>query len=250
MAQSVFDVGDPITSRLKLGVTPDGSTNATVRVYRPDGTLIVGLTQTAWVGDEKTVQFYATDDGTAGGTVTAGVSDGDWLVIWAVTGTGASVSPKVYSVQALPGTASRPRWMPFLSDVADYAPYLTLDSTVPGAQTYLRTFTGNTTPTDDQAQRHIARVAEPIQDRWPDLTADLYRSARTYVTLRAAANIIRAFGRTAEERAGAADLTTQADAAWAEFVSLANDSTTSPTATGQVPVWAFPTPVAWGDQLL
>jgi hypothetical protein len=43
MPQTVYDVGDPITSRLKLGVTPDGTTVATVAVQRPDGT--VGLRQ-------------------------------------------------------------------------------------------------------------------------------------------------------------------------------------------------------------
>lgn len=246
--QTVFDAGNPITSRLRLGVAPDGSTVATLVVSRPDGTPIANPAIGAWVGDEKTAQWYATNDGTAGAPT--GPAVGDWLAVWTVTGTGATVAPKVYPVQPLPGTSTRPQWMPFLSEVADYCPYLTLDSTVPGAQTYLGTFTGATTPTDEQAQRHVARVADPIRDRWPDLSTGVYRLARTYVTLRSAANIIRAFGRTDAERAAASDLASQADTVWLEFSTAANDTTTSPTAAAQVPVWAFPDPVAWGDTYL
>lgn len=113
MPQTVYDVGDPITSRLKLGVTPDGSTVATVTLQRPDGTS-VAITPGAWVGDEKTAQFYATDDGTVSGTLLAAA--GDWLAVWKVTGTGASVTPKVYNVAPLPGTGTRPSWSPFLSE--------------------------------------------------------------------------------------------------------------------------------------
>jgi hypothetical protein len=68
MPQTVFDVGDLITSRLNLGVTPDGTTAAAVVVKRPDGVVITGLNTSAWAGMEKTVQWWATDDGTASGT--------------------------------------------------------------------------------------------------------------------------------------------------------------------------------------
>jgi hypothetical protein len=72
MPQTVFDVGDPITSRLKLGMSPDLIlTAATVRVYRPSGVELPGLTPSGWGGvdgDEKTVQWYDTDDGTTTGT--------------------------------------------------------------------------------------------------------------------------------------------------------------------------------------
>lgn len=144
MPQTVYDVGDPITSRLKLGVTPDGGTVATVTVKRPDGATIAGLTPGAFVGDEKTVQWYATDDGTPNGTVLAAA--GDWLAVWKVTGTGASVAAKVYNVAPLPGTSTRAGWSPFLSDVADFVPFLTVDTVTPGSQLYLGTFTGVTSP--------------------------------------------------------------------------------------------------------
>jgi hypothetical protein len=112
---------------------------------------------------ETTAQFYATDDGTASGTTLAAA--GDWLAVWKVTGTGASVTAKVYNVAPLPGTSTRPSWSPFLSDVADHVPFLTIDPTVPGSQVYLGTFTGWTSPTDEQAQRHIDRAVAIVGAR-------------------------------------------------------------------------------------
>src|ERR1041384_1946576 len=105
--QTVYDVGDPITTRLKLGVVPDGTTNVTLTVTRPDGTTIATPAISAWENvDEKAAQFYATDDGTLTGRPAP--ADGDWLVVWKVTGKGANVAAKVYSVAPLPGTSTRP----------------------------------------------------------------------------------------------------------------------------------------------
>lgn len=251
MAQTVFDVGDPITSRLKLGVTPDGTTNVSVAVRRPDGTALTGLIISAWGGtdgDEKTVQWFATNDGSSGTAVD--LADGDWLAVWTVTGKGASISPKVYSVYPLPGTTGNPEWMPFLREVADYVPWLTLDTTRPGGDTFLGTFTGNTYPTDEQAVRHIERVVRPINERWADLSSSVFELARSYVTLRAAASLARAFPRTSGDPSNADALDKQADSAWALLVKAADDATSSPTGTGQVPIWAFPEPAAWGDSYL
>lgn len=250
MPQTVYDVGDPITSRLKLGVVPDGTTVATVVVRRPDNTVITGLVPSAWEGasgDEKTIQWYATDDGAVGTAGTAGVADGDWLVVWSIQGKGASVTAKVYPVRPLPGTATRPRWVPFLSEVADFVPWLTLDTATPGGQLYLGTFTGNTTPSDEQAQRHIDRITRPITERWPDLSTDLYESARSYVALRAAARLARAFPRFSADLSDATDLAREADASWALLVDAADATTVSPTADGHVPIYAFPDPPVWGD---
>src|ERR1044072_9650236 len=95
MAQTVYHVGDPITSRLKLAVTPDGSTVVTLTVTRPDGTAIAAPTISPFVNvDEKTAQWYATDDGTPGGTVTSGVADGDWLAVWGGAGGGGESAPQ------------------------------------------------------------------------------------------------------------------------------------------------------------
>lgn len=247
MSQSVFDVGDPITSRLKLGVTPDGTTAATFVVRRPDGTIINGLNATAFVGDEKTVQFYATDDGTVGAATTS--SAGDWLVVWTVTGTGASTTAKIYPVVPLPGQSTRPAWSPFLSDVADHVPWLTVDTTTPGSQYYLGTFTGWTVPTDEQAQRHVDRAASLTATYIGVVPSTsqtlLYGLARTATALRAAGTLARAFARKRDD----IDV---ADALMAEAVVLTAALEESAANVGADPInaqplWFAPDPVIWGD---
>jgi hypothetical protein len=245
MPQTVYDVGDPITSRLKLGVTPDGSTARAVTVKRPDGTTIAA-SPGSFVGDEVTVQFYATDDGTAGGTADA--ASGDWLVVWKVTGTGASVTPKIYNVVPLPGTSTRPAWSPFLSDVADHVPFLTQDESTPGSQVWLGTFTGYTSPTDEQAQRHIDAAVRMVGAGLGTLTGSLSPMARTVAALRAAATLCRAFARSSDDRARADGLDRQFALDLKALQSAADDAGTTPASVG--PVMYAPAPVAWGDRLL
>jgi hypothetical protein len=245
MPQTVYDPGDPITSRLKLGVIPDGTTSASATLLRP-GNVSIPVAPGAFVGDEATFQFYATDDGTVGGTVDA--SAGDWVAVWRVTGTGASITAKVYSVAPLPGTTTRPSWSPFLSDVADHVPFLTIDTTVPGSQLYLGTFTGYTSPTDEQAQRHIDQAVAVVGAGFGTLTGTLPRMARSVAAVWAAASLCRAFARDAETRAIANDLTMAAKAdlkVLQDAVENAGSSTLS-----AVPVLIAPEPVAWGDYYL
>lgn len=245
MSQTVYDVGDPITSRLSLGVTPDGTTNVTITVARPDGTLIPTPTIGPWENvDDRVAQWYATDDGAAGSPVVN--SAGDWLAVWRTTGTGANVAAKVYNVAPLPGTSIRVAWSPFLSDVADHVPYLTVDTTTPGSQFYLGTFTGDTTPTDEQAQRHIDEAVALMRPGIPGITVALYPAARAVAALRAAASLARAFPRRPEDIATAAALDTRADASWKLLLTAAEDEGTAATTVG-TPAWSFPTPVAWGD---
>jgi hypothetical protein len=246
MPQTVFDVGDLITSRLNLGVTPDGTTAAAVVVKRPDGTVITGLNTSAWVGMEKTVQWWATDDGTASGTKLAAA--GDWLAVWTVTGTGASVSPKIYPVRALPAPDDgRPVWAPFLSDVADHVPFLTVDSVSPGTQAYLGTFTGATSPTDEQAHRHLDAAVSVVSSRVGTvLPESMYGLARATVALRAAASILRAFARNRDDREAAGLLDERADATLVQLTDAADVAGTA-TPAGPLPAGYFPEPVAWGD---
>jgi hypothetical protein len=238
MAQTAYDVGDPITSRLTLGITPDGTTQATVTITRPDGAAITPTAVSDWVGDAKTAQFYATDDGTATGSILAAA--GDWLAVWRVTGTGANVAAKVYNVAPLPGTGTRPSWSPFLSQVADHVPYLTVDTTTPGSQVYLGTFRGDTTPTDEVAQRHIdAAVSLTLLS---GLTTPLYPAATAVAALRAAASLARAYPRRPEDLQTAAALDARADAHWIRLQAAVDD-----LADGEgdgyfdiLPMWTFP----------
>lgn len=249
MAQTVFDVGDLITSRLDLGVTPDGSTSVSVVVQRPDGTVITGLVPSGFVGSQKTVQFWATNDGTSGASTTS--ASGDWLAVWTVTGTGASVTAKIYSVRSLPVPSDdRASWTPFLSDVADYVAYLTVDTTSPGGQVYLGTFTGDTTPTDEQVQRIIDRemsiVAAATIGIAPMPTA-LYSLANTVVALRAASIIARTYQRTNElDLRFATTLDAWASAALADLVRAVGEQGGGP-GSGPAPVGYFPDAPYWGD---
>jgi hypothetical protein len=194
--QTVFDVGDPLTSVLDLGVAPGGDTVVTLTVTGPAGQNVT-VSPGAFVGNFKTAQWYATDNGAAGGTITPGVADGDWLAVWRVTGTGASVTAKVYPVRPLPSASSgRPPWAPFLSDVADHVPWLTVDTVTPGSQVYLGTFTGRTTPTDEQVQRHIDQAVSIVGAGLGTLPASMYRMARGVAAIRAASTVALAFPRS------------------------------------------------------
>lgn len=253
MAQTVFDVGDLVTSRLTLGVPPDGSTLATVVVTRPDGGIIAGLMTSGWVNvDQKTVQFYATDDGTVTGTKLHAI--GDWLVVWTVTGTGASVTPKVYNVRELP-TASETRtaWTPFLSDVADYVAYLTVDATTPGSQVYLGTFTGSTVPADEQVQRIIDRevaVVASLTVGTTDMPLALHPLAQSVVALRAASIIARTYMRTNEQDLRfASTLDAWAASALDALIAAVGELGGGPGA-GPAPVGYFPDAPYWQDQYL
>jgi hypothetical protein len=244
--QTVFDQGDLITSRLNLGVTPDGTTTATVTVQRPDGTTIAGLNTSAWAGMEKTVQWWATDDGTATGTTTN--SAGDWLAVWTVTGTGASVTAKVYPVRPLPSASSdRPPWAPFLSDVADHVPWLTVDTVTPGSQVYLGTFTGRTTPTDEQVQRHIDAAVSVVGAGLGALPASVYRMARGVAAVRAASTVALAFPRSRTDLDTGDRLAARASADLTVLTAAAEVAGSSPSAS-PAPVMYAPEPVWWGDQ--
>ncbi len=245
MAQTVYDIGDPITSRLKLGVVPDNTTTVAVSVTRPDGTAIPTPAISAWENvDEKVIQFYATDDGEPSGP--SATAAGDWLAVWRISGTGANTIPKIYSVTPLPGTSTRPAWSPFLSEVADHVPYLTVDSVTPGSQLYLGTFTGTTAPTDEVAQRHIDQALATMSPLLTGLSDTLYPAARSVVTLRAAASLARAYPRRREDVETAAALDARANAAWTSL-QTAYAQTSQPTTTIGVPYWSFPDPVSWGD---
>ncbi len=235
MPQTVYDVGDPITSRLKLGVTPDGTTAVTVAVTKPDGSSQSTTSVNGPVnGDEYTVQW------------TAGMAN-DYVAVWTVTGTGAGVQAKVYNVRALPSASNtRPGWAPFLSDVADYIPRMTIDTTTPGSAIEYGTFNGNTTPTDEQAMRLVDAAVGSVLAATGTLAATVQGQAKTTAALRAAASILRAYARNAADLSTADALDRRADAELTRLAA-ANAAAGSASAVALVPEWSFPAPCAWGD---
>jgi hypothetical protein len=213
MPQTVYDVGDPITSRLNIGVDKDGTTVTGIDVYRPDGTAIADPTITPVVGSNRefTAKWYGTNDGTAGAAVDA--ADGDWVAVWKVTGTGEGTQAKVYNVRELPTASNtRPTWAPALADVADYIPTRTLDTSTPGSTTQLGTFTGATTPTDEQVQRLVDGAVASVQAVVGTFVATSAPLARTVAALRAAAAIERAYPDRDAQVNTAEELDARADA--------------------------------------
>lgn len=241
MPQTVYDVGDPITSRLKLGVTPDGTTNVTVAVTKPDGS---AQSVTGPSGPVNTDEYVAqwTADHTDGG---------DYVAVWTVTGTGAGVQAKVYNVRRLP-TASddRPSWAPFLSDVADHCPWLTVDVVTPGSALHYGTFTGNTWPTDEQAQRHVDQAVTSVSAAAGTIATSLYPMARVVASLRAAAAIIRAYPRDPNDLNTADALDRRADAELKRLIDANTEAGQDPVDGGLLPLYAFPDAPSWGDLYL
>lgn len=239
MPQTVFDVGDLITTRLDLGVTPDGTTNVTLTIYKPDGTTQLpsggptGPTDT----DQWTAQWPAADPG-------------DYVVVWSVSGTGAGTQAKVFNVRALPSPSdTRPAWSPFLSEVADYISRLTVDMVTPGSQVQFGTFNGNTSPTDEQAHRLLDSAVISVVSRLGVVAAAAEPAARVVSAIRAAAMIARSFPRSAVDLATADALDRRADIELALLVD-ANADVGGGDDERLLAVWAFPEPVAWGDWLL
>jgi hypothetical protein len=234
MPQTVYDIGDPITSRLKLGVTPDGTTAVTVAVTKPDGTSQTVTGPTGPVnGDEWTAQW------------TAAMAN-DYVAVWTVTGTGAGVQAKIYNVRALPSASNtRPAWTPFLSDAADYIPRMTIDTTTPGSAIEYGTFNGNTTPTDEQAMRLVDAAAGSVLAATGALAVTVAGQAKTTAALRAAASILRADARNAADLATADALDRRADAELARLIAA--NSAAGSSSVALVPEWSFPAPCAWGD---
>jgi len=237
MAQTVYDVGDPITARIKLGVTPDGSTVVTVRVVKPDGTdLAPPPTPTAFVGDEKSIQWVPD-------------VDGDWVVIWTVAGTGAGVIAKVFNVRALPSGRTRPAWVPFLSQVADHIPRYTVDTANPQNQMLWGTFNGNTSPTDEQAHRHLDQAVVRIVGKVGATVAPAnYDLAATIASLFAAASIVRAYTDTTLDLQVAEALEARGTDLLIQLAG--NNETTNPPPSNTLPEWHFGDPVSWGNDYL
>jgi hypothetical protein len=92
----------------------------------------------------------------------------------------------------MPGS---PTWAPTLADVARHVPTRTRDTTTPGSDALLNTFTESTTPTAEQAQSFIDQAVQWVVSECGQLPVDLpptdelMVAARTAAEWRAAADI-------------------------------------------------------------
>jgi hypothetical protein len=232
-------VTDPVTG------APTTVTSATLTVTNPVGVagtpIVVTVPTTVGVYDflvDVTVSPYS---GTPGQYVWRSVSAGTivqetdgWFVVRS---------------RRTPG----PVWTPELDAVGDLIPARTLSSiNTPGLEVYLGTFTATTTPTDDQARRHVDAAVAQVLARCGVIDPTLNDYARVAAATRAAATIELAY----PTKVG--DLNTY-DRLWAQSEVLLTDladnntqSTGAPVSLAQslMPQWSYPVPVPWGDRLI
>ncbi|MCX5066656.1 hypothetical protein OOJ91_12280 [Micromonospora lupini] len=144
-----------------------------------------------------------------------------------------------------------PVWAPELATVADHVPYMTVDTVTPGVQEYLGTFNHRTTPTGEQAQRLIDGAWPSVLAATGAIVEQVWPLARSVAALRAAAAIVRAYPRDDGDLARAAALDAAADADLRRLIA-ANDAAGGGdgNSVDLLPVYAFPPPVPWGDNLL
>lgn len=232
----------------------DVGTVATLTVTQPDNTTtaatVVGGALVPIAGTSPT-QYWQTWTAT---TPLVYTQPGRWLLHWDVTGTGMGAEDVEVWVVPNP-TAGGPTWTPGLTRVAAYIPRLTVDMSTPGTAVELGTFTTATNPTDTVAQRHIDDAVAEVLAVCGPLPTSLEVLARAVAAQRAAATIQRAYGgsRPGEDSlAVAAALDARADADLTRLRAAIQDLTDG-SADGFVavsPVYSFPAPVPWGDQLI
>jgi hypothetical protein len=138
-------------------------------------------------------------------------------------------------------------WAPTLAEVANRIPTRTRDTTTPGSDTLLGTFTADTTPNADQAGEAIDSAVGAVVDAvgaLPDRPG-VQRAARDAACWRAAADIELAYPiRDADVRvAGLLDARAK-DALKTLQAALEIDEGGT---VEDFPQWAFPDPVPWGD---
>lgn len=139
-------------------------------------------------------------------------------------------------------------WAPDLEDVADYVTSRTVDSSTPGSDEPLGTFSPDTYPTDIQVGRLIAGATQWVVNVTGDIVESLRDTAKDVAAMRAAALVEISYPVRDDDIEVANTLLEQARAARDELVA-ANRSAGGPGVSGTAaPVGSFPDARAWvGD---
>ncbi len=221
-----------------------------------DGTTAGVLTVTDPAGEDTTpaVTAGAPSGGVVRLTAAAITYDqpGRWLLHWDVTGTGAGAEDVEVYVVASP-VAGGPTWTPGRSRVANYVPLRTLSI---ASDTHQFTFDSTTRPTGVAVDRLIADAVLWVTTATGEVDDTLSEVGSVVAALRAAAAVERGYPEqdqvdAALRRADALDA--RAEAMRTDLVR-ANQAATggnpADPASGLLPVYSFPAPVAHGDWLL
>ncbi|WP_188188049.1 hypothetical protein [Nonomuraea sp. SYSU D8015] len=141
-------------------------------------------------------------------------------------------------------------WAPLLEQVADHIPTRTRSADTPSDDTLLGTFNASTTPTGEQAMRHINRavreVLAAIGGTLPATPAFLTGMATDTAALLAAASIELAYPDRQADVSVYEHLRQQANDALQRLINAVNDAG-SGTDGSLLPVWAMPDPTWPGD---
>jgi len=140
-------------------------------------------------------------------------------------------------------------WAPTLEQVADHIPTRTRSAATPGSDTLLGTFNASTTPTDEQASRHIRYACAEVLAAIGALSASpahLTELATEAAALRAAADIELAYPRRQADVSVYEQLNARATAALQRLVDAVNDAGSGPEGS-LLPQWSMPLPSWPGD---
>lgn len=222
-----YEVRDPAT-----GALTDATT--TVAVTKPDGTT---LTPAPTPTHPATGTYDAAWLTTAAGT---------WRWTWTATGAEQDVTDGAVYVWPV-GTVVP--WVPTRRQAAKYI----AERTLPADQSTdvpLNDFTDATNPTAPQADEHIAAAVAWVASRVGTLGVSLYDDAAEVAAVRAAGMIELAYPVRNSDVDTATALLAQADRGRADLIFANEAAVGGDPPDGLLPVWAFPTPVTWGDQLI
>lgn len=139
-------------------------------------------------------------------------------------------------------------WTPTTQQVAVYAPWLTVSTSVPGAQGFVNDFTSDTSPDAAVAGVHIADAGVLVSTAIPIVPSALVDLARTVTARYAAATLAAAYARTDEDAQRAAAMLASAKDAFKTLVEAADNAGAAPLSP--LPVAYAPEPVPWGDDLV
>lgn len=238
---TAYALGSPAT--VTLTVAPfDAGTQVTAFLVDPTGLQITGIT--------------VETDGSGTWTGGIGADDlnvvGNWSVKWVVEGLGATIAWDTLTVLPDPAAATTTAYDPTLTEVADYVPGRTLTYLNPGTETYLGTFTAETTPSDEQVGRLIRSAVSELLGRVGAVQPGLADRARDAVACLTAAYVELAFPVRASDLNTYDKLMARADAKLAALAesNLAAGATPPGLAPALLPQWSYPDPVTWGDTLI
>lgn len=239
---TIYDPSDLVPLRvLTRGIDGELATTTSVTLVTtaPDG------------AESGSLAMAETDVGTWDYDAPAGAAGVHvWRAVAAGPVTGEHAGWWVTRARRTPG----PDWTPELDAVADWIPARTLSTiNTPGMEDYLGTFTDTTTPTDEQVSRQVINAVAYVRSKCgATIDPDLNDDARAAAAIIAAAYVELSY----PTRAG--DLNTY-DRLWAQAVELVGalaDSNAAATGGSTtldatvMPVYSYPDPVPWGDELI